>query len=223
MRIESEVRDFLEKHKDLFESEDFVTLYDRARRVANWFPKTLTETLVRANINPLTYMDIIPKNYLYGDETLNNFEIPAHIKSIENYAFGYCSNLKKISFSEGLIDIKNGAFYSAGLTEVSLPDSVQILGRRAFSECRSLSGVDIPDNVRDINDRAFAGCTNLTSMTLGTNLRYIDISVWYLCSKLTSLSYRGTIEQWNKILKDEFWNNGSSLQVIHCVDGDINL
>lgn len=214
-------------------------------------------------------MDIIPNKYLYEDKTLRDFEIPAHIKSIESYAFGHCNNLKKITFSEGLTDIENGAFCLTGLTEVSLPDSVQTLRRNAFyscvylkeinlpanltelessvlenctslvkikipekvvtiglsafSGCKSLSRVDIPDSVEVINEKAFASCTNLTSMTLGINLRFIDINVWCLCSELTSLSYRGTVEQWNKILKDEYWNNESSLQVIHCVDGDINL
>ena len=218
MIIESEVKDFLEKHKDLLESEDFVNLYDKARKITKYFPRTLTETLVKANIDPLTYMDIIPRHYLYEDETLNNFEIPAHIRFIENFAFSHCSNLKKVSFSEGLIDIGTWAFYSTGLTEVSLPNSVQILGEKAFSECLSLSRVDIPDSVKDIDDRVFAGCTNLTSVTLGTNLAHIGMHVWYRCSKLTSLSYRGTVEQWNKILKEEYWNNKSSLQVIHCVD-----
>lgn len=267
--MKSEVKDFLEKHKDLLESEDFVNLYDRARRLTKWFPKTLTETLLKAKIDPLAYMDIIPKNYLFEDETLNDFEIPAHIRSIENYAFGHCSNLKRVLFSEELTDIKNGAFCSTGLIEVDLPDSVQILrsnafydciylkeinlptnltelesgvlencislmkieipekvttiDRFAFSGCKSLSGVDIPDSVEVINERAFAKCIGLTSVALGTNLKYIDKNVWYLCSELTSLSYRGTIEQWNKILKDEYWNNGSSIQVIHCIDGDINL
>lgn len=124
MKIKSEVRDFLEKHRDLLESEDFINLYDRARRITIWFPKTLTKTLLRAKIDPLTYMDIIPNKYLYEDETLRDFEIPAHIKSIESYAFGHCSNLKKITFPEGLIDIEKGAFCSTGLVEVGLPDSV---------------------------------------------------------------------------------------------------
>ena len=269
MKVTSEIQTFIESHIQLIKQEDFVNLYDKARRFNKWFPKNLTETLLRAEIDPLTYMDIIPKNYLYEDETLNNFEMPAHIKSIESYAFGYCSNLKKVSFSERLTDIEDGAFCSTGLTEVSLPNSVQTLrssafygcislkeidlpanltelesgvlencislmkieipekvitiDRFAFSGCKSLSRVDIPDSVEVINERAFANCAGLTSMTLGTNLKYVDKNVWYLCSELTSLSYKGTVEQWNKILKDEYWNNRSSIQIIHCIDGDINL
>lgn len=269
MKVAPEIQTFIESHIQLIEQEDFVNLYDEARRVNKWFPKTLTETLLRAEIDPLAYMDIIPKNYLYEDETLNNFEVPAHITSIENYAFYHCDNLKKISFSEKLRNIETGTFCFTGLVEVSLPNSVQTLrsnafynciylkeinlpanltelefgvlencislikikipekvitvDRFAFSGCKSLSRIDIPDSVEVINERAFANCTSLTSMTLGTNLKYIDKNVWYLCSELTSLSYRGTVEQWNKILKDEYWNNESSIQVIHCFDGDIEV
>jgi hypothetical protein len=49
----------------------------------------------------------------------------------------------------------------------------------------------------------------------------IGCGVFYKCKSLTAIDYAGTKEQWHKIKKDAYWNSGSKIQVIRCIDGEV--
>ena len=62
----------------------------------------------------------------------------------------------------GTIKICENAFRNhSALTEISLPESMQILGDRAFENCRRLKQITIPQNVTFIGYRAFHECRKL--------------------------------------------------------------
>lgn len=62
----------------------------------------------------------------------------------------------------GTIKICENAFRNhSALTEISLPESMQILGDRAFENCRRLKQITIPQNVISIGYRAFHECRKL--------------------------------------------------------------
>ena len=58
--------------------------------------------------------------------------------------------------------IGDKAFIFAGLTSITLPDSLTTLDDYAFSDCSSLTAVSIPDNLTSISRNAFDGCDRLT-------------------------------------------------------------
>ena len=76
---------------------------------------------------------VIPKNVIYNDVTYN-------ITSIGSDAFYKC----------------------AGLTSVTIPNSVASIGSYAFYYCTGLTSVTIPNSVTSIGGSAFTGCTPLT-------------------------------------------------------------
>ena len=60
-----------------------------------------------------------------------------------------------------IIDVEDTDF-----TSVVIPDSVTVIGHRAFEFCSWLQSIDIPKNVIEIGDFAFYGCRSLQSFNV---------------------------------------------------------
>jgi len=56
-------------------------------------------------------------------------------------------------------------YYCAGLTSVTIPNSVTTIGSSVFSGCTSLTSVTIPNSVTSIGSQGFHSCTSLTNFT----------------------------------------------------------
>ena len=57
------------------------------------------------------------------------------------------------------------------LEEITIPDSVNKIGRRAFFGCQNLHNVNIPNSLTEIEDQAFLGCENLSEFRLNENVK----------------------------------------------------
>ena len=114
----------------------------------------------------------------YKNKSLTSVTIPGSVTEIcDGYddfdvdefvgAFFSCTNLKQVTFSNGLTHIGYNAFYYCiSLTSVTIPDSVTSIGEYAFYYCKSLTSVTIPNSVTSIGERAFKWCDDLTSVTI---------------------------------------------------------
>lgn len=70
--------------------------------------------------------------------------------------------------------ISNHAFEDcAGLTSVTIPNSVKSIGYQSFCDCRKLTSVTIPNGVESIGYYAFKDCTNLTTINLPNSITSI--------------------------------------------------
>ena len=88
-----------------------------------------------------------------------------------------------------VVCIGHDAFQNCkGITEVSIPNSVETIEQWAFYGCESLKSVTIPDNVTKIGVTAFAYCTSLESVTLGKGITKIEGSMFHSCTALTTIS-----------------------------------
>jgi hypothetical protein len=54
----------------------------------------------------------------------------------------------------------------AGLTRVTIPDSVTIIGNHAFYDCTNLTRVTIPGSVTNLAGEVFAACSSLNAITV---------------------------------------------------------
>ncbi len=82
--------------------------------------------------------------------------------------------------------IDDEAFYNkVSLTFVNIPDTVLVIGLRAFAYCYNLSSVVIGKSVRFINSQAFQSCTSLTGINV-QNVEAIGHLAFSHCTSMTS-------------------------------------
>ncbi|MBP5326852.1 MAG: leucine-rich repeat domain-containing protein [Bacteroidales bacterium] len=86
----------------------------------------------------------------HGQNALKSVVIPKSVVSIEEGAFKYCKNLKKVTIL-GAAAIESEAFLScSNLEEVYLADEVKSIGSQSFAYCEKLKYLYIPKGVAHI-------------------------------------------------------------------------
>lgn len=112
-------------------------------------------------------------------DRVKSFRIPAGTAGIGEYAFGSCESLEEISVAgenEHYLSIDGNLFdrpartmiqYAIGkrAEEYAVPDSVEMISFRCFSDAYFLKKVDCR-RVRSIGDKAFYYCTSLDTVML---------------------------------------------------------
>ncbi len=127
-------------------------------------------------------------------------------------AFHFLDNLKTIIFGDGVEMIPDYLCSDTGLTSVTIPNSVKVIGEHAFSycinmtsaiignsvttigecaftQCMGLTSVTIPNSVTSIGENAFSCCTGLTSVTIGESVETIGSGAFSACTSLTSVTW----------------------------------
>ncbi|MBR6487242.1 MAG: leucine-rich repeat domain-containing protein [Lachnospiraceae bacterium] len=74
------------------------------------------------------------------------------------------------------------------LVKVTMPDSVRTIDFAAFEDCTSLMQVVIPESVRVIGSSAFSGCEQLQYVNIPSKCEQIGSAAFAKCLKLTSLN-----------------------------------
>ncbi len=82
------------------------------------------------------------------------------------------SSLKHVMITGGTY-IGSSAFYGcAGLTSITIPNSVTKIGNSAFYGCTGLTSITIPNSVTSIGYSAFSGCSGLKEVHIS------DLATW---------------------------------------------
>lgn len=92
----------------------------------------------------------IPDNAFFGSN-LREVKLAKNCQTIGENAFKNCFNLEKVTFNDGLTEIKAQAFYN----------------------CRKLSGFDLPDSLATLGSKVFSACS-IENLTLGKELASIE-------------------------------------------------
>lgn len=81
----------------------------------------------------------------------------------------------------------------SSLTSVNIPNNVTSIGSNAFENCTSLMSVNIPNSVMSIGECAFRGCTSLTSINIPNSVTSVGSSAFHDCTGLTSITIPNSV------------------------------
>ncbi|MCI9443099.1 MAG: leucine-rich repeat protein [Oscillospiraceae bacterium] len=111
---------------------------------------------------------------------------------------------KTAIIENGVTSVGPYSFYNEyggfnALTNVTIPESVTLIGDAAFAYCHGLTHVTIPEGVLTIGNIAFEFCDELTSITIPSSMTTIERMAFYACSSLTDVYYGGSESDWANI------------------------
>lgn len=113
--------------------------------------------------------------------------------------------------------IKDGSFKdNPYLTDMTLPNTVDIIPFECFKNCTSLSRMVIPKSIKTIEESAFEGCSNLGSLFIPFTVTSIEENAFKNCNNLKIICYKhSTAEEYAKA------NNIPYSLISYTLDDDI--
>ena len=116
-------------------------------------------------------------------------------------AFQNCQPINNVVIPEGVTEIPEACFigchitttdsagnksYKDGLKTITLPDSLESIGKEAFEDCTGLVNLKMPKNVKRIASRAFQQCEKLTitDWEFFQNLEELEEKAFQSCHNL---------------------------------------
>lgn len=110
----------------------------------------------------------------------------------------------------------------AEIESVTLPDTVRIIGKNAFDNCKKLQYINIPEELEGIEEKAFLNCSSLNEPDLSNNgIEYIG-SFAFGGTKFKKLSIGSRYDSTRFWARDYFLA-GSSVEELTIVSESISL
>lgn len=151
------------------------------------------DTLVEVGFEPLWKMTKIDSKF-YITEYLGNNEnlvVPARIYDAASGADVNVYGVRSLNYMPISLTLSNGIEYvggngsnnifsttEAGVTSITLPNSITTIDSRAFLGCSEIVNFVVPSKLQKIGDYAFANCSSITSYDLPKTLLQIGVGAF---------------------------------------------
>ena len=123
-----------------------------------------------------------------GDEPIGELTITEGSRGIADFAFSFCRGLTSLTIPNSVTIIGPAVFQCcSGLTSLTIGNSVTSIGDYAFNYCSGLTSITIPNSVTNIGDYAFNGCSGLTYINIPYSVTSIGKSAFSECSGLENI------------------------------------
>lgn len=127
------------------------------------FPKTITT---------------IGQNAFTGSG-LASVEIPATVKTVENYAFSKCQNLISATISSKVENVGNNLFENCQfLRTLTFEEGTTAISPSIAKDCNRLETVNFPETVKTIGFNAFMNCQKIKEIYIPKTVETIGIQAF---------------------------------------------
>ncbi len=136
-------------------------------------------------------------------EDVYNLVLRDDVVTINPNAFVETS-IRSIRIPDTVTVIGDRAFYACSmLSSIRMPSYLEELGASAFHSCSSLAEIYIPGTVAEIRDNTFNGCRSLDTLILGDGVASFGEKAFHSCSSLETVLCMFNRSQWNAIESHE--------------------
>ena len=87
-------------------------------------------------------------------------------------------NFKEVEITGGYQIPENGFSYCSFLEKITLPDTIESVGKYAFYDCNKVKELNLTDNLKNIGNNAFMQCSSLEKIILSENITTIGNSAF---------------------------------------------
>lgn len=127
-------------------------------------------------------------------ETVSNGGTTYTVTGIYADAFLGCDGLTSVTLPQGITVIGEEAFKGCtALTAIRIPSTVTSIEKSAFAQCEGITSIIIPDATTEFGTNIFQDCTGLTSVTLPAGIETIANSMFSGCTGLTEFEIPSTV------------------------------
>lgn len=129
---------------------------------------------------------------------MNSYSVPDGVKVIKEESF-FNEYLAEITLPDGLEEIEKRAFAGCiSLKAPEIPSTVTEIGSEAFADCRAIEEFAFPEGIEHIRSGVLSGCPNLKSVYLPKSVLTIGENAFG--SQATfEINYDGSKEDWKKV------------------------
>lgn len=124
---------------------------------------------------------------------------------------------KTVIIPNGVEAINHSAFMDMDIEEVYMPDTVTVIGRMAFANCRNLRRIRLSEKLVRVAEGAFKDCESLEHIELPKSLEYISPTAFDGCAKLmlsaAAASFMGKLGELDEIVAI-FHSSGVSCRLV---------
>lgn len=123
-----------------------------------------------------------------NDILIADLQIPEDLTAIPSYVFYKCKSISSLTIGNSVQTIGKCAFSGCkNLVDINMSNQVTKIDDGAFEHCSKISSIEIPNTTTEIGSNAFYYCSGLTDVNLGQSVTSIGGSAFQGCASLTSI------------------------------------